>query len=67
MSRTKRDHWLREGMRDGVKRTKVKTRRVNDKDGVNDWFLRTEGEYEWTCFGCGVEVEYGTWECEDCK
>lgn len=27
MSRTKRSHWLREEMRDGIKRTKVRTKK----------------------------------------
>lgn len=54
-------------MRDGEKRTKIKTKRVSDREDVNDWFLRQEGEYEWTCLTCGVEVEYGAWECEECK
>lgn len=67
MSRTNRNHWMREHMRDGEKRTKIKTKRVSDREDVNDWFLRQEGEYEWTCLTCGVEVEYGAWECEECK
>lgn len=66
MSNTKRNHWLREDMRDGIKRTKIK-RKAEDKRDVNDWFLRKEGGYEWSCLTCGAEVDYGIWECEDCR
>lgn len=71
MSRTKRSHWMKEEMRDGVKRTHIKRKKEQDVVDAYDWVEGTLywDDYNtcWTCCSCGSSVGYAEWECERCK
>lgn len=71
MSRTNRSHWMREQMRDGVKRTKVKRKKIIvefEQDEYPEYIgYGDEGEGMWTCCSCGKDVPIMVFECEECK
>lgn len=60
MSRTKRKHWLREEMRDGIKRTHVKSKKsleyVYDEDSGE-----LGEDVTVKCYSCGCKLEQREW------